>query len=133
MNPIKPAVCLFAVDVVLLALMLLVFTGCVTVNINVNMFGKQEPVLTIDTPYKTVAPWIDAGGDVMAEAGDTDVGGADVMVPLTPPEMPEMDVPSFEPARGNIWPQNEEVIIFDGTNIFLHTPNDPIEDIEVPE
>ena len=80
MNPIKTAVALFAFDAVIIVMMVLMLTGCVTVN--VNIMGKN--VVNVDTPYKTVAPWIDAGGDVMAE-GDADMG-AEVMVPLSPPE-----------------------------------------------
>jgi len=87
MNPTKITVALFCFDAVLLVLMAIILTGCVTVSININMLGKQEPVLSIDTPYKTIAPWIDAGGDVMADAGDADISGADVVVPLSPPEV----------------------------------------------
>ncbi|MDH3379024.1 MAG: hypothetical protein OEQ39_19035 [Gammaproteobacteria bacterium] len=87
MKPNKTTIGVFVFDAVLLVLLVLVCAGCITINGNINILGKQIPNLSIDTPYKTVAPWIDAGGDVTAEAGGTDVGGADVMVPLSPPEM----------------------------------------------
>lgn len=91
MKPI-PVICgLFAFDVALILAMVFMLTGCLSVTLNINIAGKQEPITSVDTPYKSALPWIDAGGDVMAE-GDAEISGAEVVVPLTPPPM---DSPPF--------------------------------------
>lgn len=114
MNPIKITFGLFVLDAAIIAAMALMISGCLSVTVNINVAGKQEPINTVDTPYRSVLPWIDAGGDVTSE-GDADTSG-EVVVPLTPPEMPD-------------------TLLYDehGSVLNLGSPRPLIEDIKVPE